>query len=125
MEKRIFIPTLCVPDVPTAKGNVAERKNFHSNKNLVSSPKWKNKFPLQPYVFQMYRQQKAMSLTGKFSRKTKFRFFAKMGKIIFVPSQCVPDVPAAEGHVAGPGQHQRRGVVQAPGQLAAEDAQVQ
>jgi hypothetical protein len=37
----------------------------------------------------------------------------------------VPDVPAAEGNVAGPGQHQRGGVVQAPGQLTAEDAQVQ
>ncbi len=32
------------------------------------------------------------------------------------------DVPSAEGHVAGAGQHERRGVVPAEDQLAAEDA---
>jgi|LakMenE18May11ns_1017448.scaffolds.fasta_scaffold8674477_1 hypothetical protein len=48
-----------------------------------------------------------------------------MEKRIFISTLCVPDVPPAEGNVAGPGQHQRRGMVQAPGQLTAEDAQVQ
>jgi hypothetical protein len=62
---------------------------------------------------------------GKIFTKTKFRIFPKMKKRIFVSTLCVPDVPTAEGNVAGPGQHQRRGVVQAPGQLTAEDAQVQ
>ncbi len=83
MEKQIFITTLCVPDVPTAEGNVAERKNFHKNKNFVSSRKWKNEFSLQPYVFQMYRQQKAMSLKGKIFTKTKILFLRENGKTNF------------------------------------------
>ncbi len=105
------------------KENFSLKQNFE---NFVSSRKRKKEFSFhQPYVFQMYRQQKTMSLKGKFSQKQKFRFFAKIEKRIFVTTLCVPDVSTAEGNVAGTGQHQRRGVVQAPGQLTAEDAQVQ
>ncbi len=81
---------------------------------------------LQNFVVRSYTDNRRnCRWQENFHEKQNFVSSRKWKKRIIVSTLYVPDVPTAEGNVAGPGQHQRRGVVQAPGQLTAEDAQVQ